>query len=319
MDEVKRDEAAMATYVGAERDLLDAHHVRGEVRDLQTAGGPVHMIDTGGDGPPVVLVSGGGATGATWGPLLAHLHGYRAIAVDRPGFGLTPPADLGTTPLGDVAVRFLDDVLDALQLRSAVLLGNSMGSWWITRYALARPDRVHGMVHVGCPALLLTTSAPLPMRVMGVRGLGRLLLAMQRPSPKNARMQLRMSGDPLGETAADRAMVEVLVAMQRLPYCRSAWLDLLHATVGPRGARRGMSITPDDLRTIRTPTLFVWGERDAFGAPAVGGRAVQLMPTATIATVPYGHAPWVSDAAAVATPIRGWLAARASPSVVADG
>lgn len=315
----ERYEAAAAGYVEAERRLLAAHGIDADVRDVETAGGPVHVIDTGGDGPAVVLVTGGGGTGATWSPLLPHLQGYRAIAVDRPGFGLTPPVDLTATPLRDAAIRFLDDVLDGLGLRSAVLLANSMGSWWVTRYAQARPERVSHMVHVGCPALLLDTSAPMPMRLMGVRGLGRLMLAMQPPSPSQARMQLRMSGDPLGETPADRAMAEVLVAMQRLPYYGRAWLDLLHAAVGPRGARPGMAITPDDLRAVRTPTLFVWGEQDTFGPPEVGRRAVELMPAATIVTVPQGHVPWVSDAAAVAAPVRDWLAAHLPRSIAAAG
>ena len=57
------------------------------------------------------------------------------------------------------------------------------------------------------------------------------------------------------------------------------------------------------------PTLFVWGERDAFGYPSVGERAVRLLANGTLVTVPCGHAPWVSDPAAVAGPVLDWLTA----------
>ena len=129
-----------------------------------------------------------------------------------------------------------------------MLVANSMGSWWTTRFAQAYPDRVDGLVHLGCPALLLDTSAPLPMRLQGVRGLGPAMLRLRRPSPAGARFDLRMSGDPLGDTEGDHAMAAVLTEMKRLPHHDRAWLDLLHAIVGVRGARPGMSITPEDLR-----------------------------------------------------------------------
>ena len=307
--------ARAAEYATAERRLLGLHGLDAAVRDVEVpVTGRAHVLDVG-HGPALLFVSGGGATGATWSPLLAELDGFRRIAVDRPGFGLTPGVDLRRVPLGTVATTFLAEVLDALDLPSAVVVANSMGSWWATRFAQAQPERVRGLVHIGCPALLLDTSAPLPMRLQGLRGFGSLMLAAQRPSPAGARFQLRMSGDPLGGTEADAAMADVLVAMQRMPDHRRAWLDLLHATVGLRGARPGMAITAAELRDLATPTLFVWGARDTFGRPEVGRRAAALMPDAVVAAVPHGHAPWVSDPAAVAGPVRDWVTARlASPA-----
>lgn len=296
-------------YAQAERRLLDTHDLDATTRDIAVAStGSAHVIEIG-DGPPLVFVQGGGAPGAAWAPLLGEFDGYRRIAVDRPGFGLTPTVAHQRDSLRRLAVAFLDELLDGLGLGSVVLVANSMGSWWTTRFAQARPDRVDGLVHVGCPALLLDTSAPLPMRLMGVRGLGRLLVAVQRPSARGARLQLRMSGETLGDRPPDRALIEVLVAMQRLPHHDTTWRDLLHAAVGLRGARPGMAITADDLQRLDVPTLFVWGEKDTFGPPQVAERAVALLPDAELVRVPHGHVPWVSDAAAVACPIRDWLAA----------
>src|SRR5262245_36769441 len=60
-------------------------------------GGPVHFIDFGGSGPPMVLVHGLGGSAVNWlavGPALAQR--ARVVALDLPGFGRTPPAGRST-------------------------------------------------------------------------------------------------------------------------------------------------------------------------------------------------------------------------------
>lgn len=86
--------------------------------------------------------------------LLNRLQGVRAIAVDRPGFGLSEPAHVPRERLRDAAIEFLDEVVDELGLETYPLAGNSMGGTWAIWYALARPERVSGIVLLG--------SAPLP-------------------------------------------------------------------------------------------------------------------------------------------------------------
>ena len=57
-------------------------------------GGPVHYLDFGGAGSPMVLVHGLGGSAINWqsvGSLLAERH--RVVALDLPGFGRTPPID----------------------------------------------------------------------------------------------------------------------------------------------------------------------------------------------------------------------------------
>src|SRR5579872_2695065 len=62
--------------------------VRHKVIDI---GGPVHYLDFGGEGDPVVMVHGLGGNALNWmdvGPGLAEAH--RAVALDLAGFGRTP-------------------------------------------------------------------------------------------------------------------------------------------------------------------------------------------------------------------------------------
>ena len=82
-------------------------------------------LDTGGDGPTIVLIHGGGDNAGTWDELLPALaeHG-RVIAPDLAGHGRSddPPPD-GPILYHDDVVRLLHDVDGAV-----VLVGHSLGS-----------------------------------------------------------------------------------------------------------------------------------------------------------------------------------------------
>src|SRR5215472_1377088 len=112
--------------------------------------GPVHYLDLGGDGPPLVGVHGLGGSALNWiavGEGLAAHH--RVLALDLRGFGETP---LGAgTRLRD-NVRLLDLFLREVVGRPATLVGNSMGGLLSVRQAAEHPDTVCNLVLVD-PAL----------------------------------------------------------------------------------------------------------------------------------------------------------------------
>jgi pimeloyl-ACP methyl ester carboxylesterase len=92
--------------------------------------------------PTVVLTHGAGGSHAVWFqqvPVLAHA-GYRVITWDSRGFGRST---FSTGRLGtEEAAADLDRVLDACDADTVHLVGQSMGGWWVTAFALARPDRL---------------------------------------------------------------------------------------------------------------------------------------------------------------------------------
>lgn len=107
--------------------------------------GPVHVVDYGGDGPAVVCVHGLGGSHANWvavGPRLAER--ARVMALDFPGFGLTPPggrrADIRSTQR--LLNRFVREVVGG----PAILMGNSMGGTVALLQAAAQPDQVAGLI-----------------------------------------------------------------------------------------------------------------------------------------------------------------------------
>jgi 3-oxoadipate enol-lactonase len=97
------------------------------------------------DAPTVVLTHGAGGSHAVWFqqvPTLADA-GYRVVTWDSRGFGRST---FVTDRLGTAeAVGDLDRVLDAAGIDDVHLVGQSMGGWWVTAFATARPGRLRSL------------------------------------------------------------------------------------------------------------------------------------------------------------------------------
>lgn len=280
-------------FIRAQRRFLDRYGVEAESRyvEVPCIRGEAHVL-VGGAGPPTVLVDGIGTPGAMWAPLMAELEGLRLFVVDLPAYGLTDTTPRLTDDLRRGAVLFLDQVLAGLGLERAPFVANSLGSLWVSWLALDRPERVAAMVHVGCPAVVLDTSAPLPMRLLSVPPLGRLLTRLQPPSPSQVEQLARM----VREHPLDPELVDLLVATERLPGFRDTFLGTLHRLLRLRGNRPETRLTEDQLARIERPAILFWGEDDPFGSPQVGERVAAALPDAELRVVGGGHCPWLTRA-----------------------
>src|SRR5260221_12223365 len=103
------------------RSSIDA--VRHRTANLD---GPVHYVDFGGTGRPLLMVHGLGGSALNWmavGPEIANSH--HAIAIDLAGFGQTPLFSRRAAVGGNAELvhEFIEHVIG----RSVVTLGNSMG------------------------------------------------------------------------------------------------------------------------------------------------------------------------------------------------
>lgn len=117
-----------------------------ESRSVPTVAGRIHLYDAPGRGPlpPVVVLHGISACAAQYEPVLRRMRRWsrRVIAVDAPGHGRSEaPNDWNLQRILDANVEALDAVLD----EPAIVYGNSMGGFGAVRFALARPERVHGL------------------------------------------------------------------------------------------------------------------------------------------------------------------------------
>ena len=284
---------ARQNFVEAQQRMLDRYGIEAQSRffDVPSIGGRAHALVPG-QGPAVVMVSGVGTPGAMFAPLMRELNGFSLFVVDLPAYGLTDTTPRLAEDIRRSAVHFLNDVLDALNLDRPAFMANSLGSLWSSWLALDRPKRVGALVHLGCPALVLDTSAPLPMRVLSVPTLGRFLTWLQSPSPSQVEQLSKM----VNEYPLVPELVDLLVATERLPGFRGTFLSTLHNLIRLRGSRPEMRLTAEQLERINQPTLLFWGENDPFGSPEVGKRMVTKMPTAELHVIGGGHAPWLTQA-----------------------
>ena len=116
-----------------------------ESRWFESSVGPVHYIDEG-EGRPLLLFHGNPDWSFLYRKFVAALRdGFRCVAPDYPGFGLSiHPDGYGYTAAEHAKV--IAELVDHLELEGIVVVGQDWGGpigLWV---ASRDPDRVHGLV-----------------------------------------------------------------------------------------------------------------------------------------------------------------------------
>jgi len=233
------------------------------------------QYETSGKGPGIVLIHAGIADRRMWNrEFVSYARDSRVARYDVRGFGRSPPA---TVPYSDI-----DDllaVIDAAGIARATVIGCSNGGRIGIDFALTHPDRVERLVLVAA-------------------GVGGLELSGD-PEEKAA---FQEEDDRLGpiQAAYKSGNKEAAVDGMRNFWCtaqKGTSLDLVttmlrdnldeiftdvsasHATrLDPPAAKR--------LGSIRSPTLYLLGDRDAPGMRFIAKRATAAIPGAVLKTIP---------------------------------
>lgn len=281
----------------------------------------LHLADFGGEGGTFVLVHGLGGSHANFaalGPDLAREG--RVLALDLPGFGLSPPGARADLDAHFAALSRLAGAIRTGEIPGAslpfVLLGNSMGGAVAIRFAARRPIDVRALVLV-CPALppanvleldrrfaLLLGSSMLP----GYDAFLRRRLGAVGPEAMVHEMLRLTCVDP-GRIPA-RAIEEMeALARRRLafPWLGSAFSQSARSVVSAL-LRRGSF--HDDMRKVRAPVLLVHGARDRLVPVASARAALGVCPSWRLEVWDdVGHVPQLEAhdrlAAAVSSFVRG--------------
>jgi pimeloyl-ACP methyl ester carboxylesterase len=118
---------------------------------VDTDAGQVHYRDCG-EGPAVVLLHWTPGTSHQYAALLPALAeaGYRAIAPDLPGFGMSCRRE-GHWPVGEFSAN-LQQCLDGWGLEQAVLWGGHFAAEIALEVAVSAPERVALLILDGTPA-----------------------------------------------------------------------------------------------------------------------------------------------------------------------
>jgi 2-hydroxy-6-oxonona-2,4-dienedioate hydrolase len=281
----------------------------------------VHVrIQEVGTGPAVVFLHGGPNSGSTWAPLVGHLDGLRCLLVDRPGTGLSEPLPRPVTAAtaATFADGFVADVLDALGIEQAHVVGSSFGGYLALRSAAAHPHRIDRMVQMACPAFVPGMRTPPFMRLLSLRA-WRWLLGTLPPTEGAARAVFRQIGHG-ASLDADLIAPELFdwyLALQRHTDTMEHEIAMIASAVRWRGFDEELTLHADELAAITTPTAFLWGTDDTFGGREVAETVVAAMPDATLEMVAdSGHLPWLDDPVRAAGFVAEHLAGRTTSDAV---
>jgi pimeloyl-ACP methyl ester carboxylesterase len=279
----------------------------------------LHVRETPGPGPeapPVVYLHGLGGSATNWTEL-AGLLACRAngIAVDLPGFGLSPPSrtpDYRMAKQAEAVARVLDGG------PPAHVVGNSMGGGIALLLAAARPDLVRTLTLI---------SPAMPDLRPDVRRLSdpRMAIAMLPFVGRRARAGLA------GLTARDQIEQMLRLCFAEPERVSSARVELAAAELAERNAvpwagkavnTAATAIFRDWLvpasrslwavaHRVTAPALVVWGAKDKVISVRKGPRTARSLPNGRLLVLPRtGHTAQMERPVTVARAVLGmWEAA----------
>jgi pimeloyl-ACP methyl ester carboxylesterase len=228
----------------------------------------------GGSGPALLLLHGVTDSSATWEGVAPFLAGhFTLIAPDLLGHGES------ATPRGDYSLGAhasgARDVLTALGIDHATIVGHSLGGGVAMQFAYQFPERCERLVLVSSGGLgrevhLLLRAAALPgadwvlpaLTSAGLLGVGRRAGGLLR------RLRLAPSGD-LAVLANGFASLDNGGS-------RQAFLHTVRAVIEPGGQRVSAHDRLDLAGLL--PSLIVWGEKDSIIPVDHGEAAHAAMP-----------------------------------------
>ena len=230
--------------------------------------------------PPVVLIHGWGCSAYVFRrnmPALADA-GFRVIAVDLKGHGLSDKPITPEEYTIDSLVEHLRDILDALELQRPALAGHSLGASLIYHFASQYSGRAQclGLLSPvglnGVPLMRLyraLTPKVLTPLLRQIRPRLIVKLALRRVYGRRARFSERD--------------VEEFLAPSQFPEYALAMRELLHNYDWTAAKNR-------ELATLDLPAIGVWGALDHLMPDDGMGIYVHLLPRIILRVIPEaGH------------------------------
>jgi pimeloyl-ACP methyl ester carboxylesterase len=229
----------------------------------------------GDQGTPLILIHGLGGFAENWvynmGPFSQH---YRTYALDLLGFGQTDKTPL----VHDMRflVRFIHDFMVTLHIEKASLIGNSMGGGLALQLAVDYPAMVEKLVLVDNAGMGREVCSDFKLCSLPV--LNGLILSFGKNDP--SRMLKMLAYEPSVFTPEFK---ELMSKYSSSPAAVKALLSTISASINILG-QKGKITRPlrENLHTIKSPTLIVWGKNDRVIPVAHAQIAVKSIPGARL-------------------------------------
>jgi pimeloyl-ACP methyl ester carboxylesterase len=228
---------------------------RAHTRQAEIDGRRATYVDIGsGDGPAVVFVHGLGGQWQNWLENIPRVaRERRVIAPDLPGFGLSEmPREKITIPGYG---RFVEALLQQLELDRVDLVGNSMGGFVASEVAIQFPPRVERLVLVSAAGISNASARHTPVLTFARAATALTAFTAARHRAIASRRVTR------------HAALALVARHPSLLKPDLAWEALIKGTGKPGFDDALRANLEYDFRErvpeIEQPTLIVWGERDS--------------------------------------------------------
>jgi pimeloyl-ACP methyl ester carboxylesterase len=255
----------------------------------------------GGRGSPVVFIHGLGSSGyMEWRQNLESVAGrHRVFAPDLPGFGRTDK------PRARYAIpyfaRFVRRYMTGRGLRSAALVGTSLGGRIALEVALEEPKLVRKLVLVNTLGLGRphVGAAQVAYGLVTIPGVGETVMNVARDALRWAppRMIRRVAGRYSGvstdlERTMDDAYLNDLREMYGAEGFHDAYLSTIRNLVNPRALFGGHHDATRRLDELKIPVQLIWGANDPLFPLAHASHAHSLIQNSRLAVIDgAGHTP----------------------------
>jgi pimeloyl-ACP methyl ester carboxylesterase len=274
-------------------------------RSVATPGAKLSILEAG-TGPAILAMHGLGGTKGSFLPTLAALADrdrFRVIAVDLPGFG-DSDKPIGAAYDAPYFAERAVNLLDALGIERAHLIGNSLGGRVALEIALRYPDRV-GRLALLAPSLAWRRDRPgLSLVRLARPELGLVQLA-PRPVVR-AVVDRLIPGADKDWTAlgVDEFLRAYLTRSGRAAFyaaARQIYIDRPHGEDG----------FWTRLPALRADALFVWGRRDRLVPVAFARHVADALPRSRHLELDCGHVPQVERPKQTHAAVDAFLCGRA--------
>ncbi|HWI73887.1 MAG TPA: alpha/beta fold hydrolase [Baekduia sp.] len=260
-------------------------------RQIELHGHPVTYRRVG-EGPAVLLIHGITSSSRTWRDVMPGLaENYTVVAPDLLGHGRSAKPR-GDYSLGGYASG-LRDLLVALEIPRATVVGHSLGGGVAMQFAYQFPERLERLVLVdsgglGSEVNLVLRAATLPGAeyVLPLLASSPLRGASAALGSVLGRVGLRANADVKGMAEGFESLGDASA--------RRAFVHTARSVIDPAGQR--VDATDRLYLAEHVPSLIVWGERDRMIPVKHGREAHALMPHSRFEVFEEaGHFPFNDD------------------------
>jgi len=227
----------------------------GTSRYVEAGGLKLHYNEAG-SGEAVIMLHGGGPGAGGWSNFAKNFgpfaEGYRTILLDCPGFNKSDTI-LSTTESRDlINARAVRDLMDVLGIKTAHLIGNSMGGASSIRFALEYPDRIGKLILMGAGGGGVSLFQPLPQE-----GIKLLFKVYMHPTLENLKQMMGVFIYDQKQLTEEMIQGRYENMMRRPEHLE----NFVKSAVNPALVLTDFT---SRLGEIKAKTLVVWGRDDRF-------------------------------------------------------